>query len=184
MPVRRIPKSYRNVTGIYASSKSIDSAMFESTLERDFITLLEFDSHVLEFEVQPVKIEWTDQNGKHRRYFPDVIFKRKTKQQGWKFKIMTEVEVRTVLQKNAKFLQPFIRRGADREGDMNLLDNKLRELKSSTLAQLLSELVQSDWDKAALLPTLWYLVGTRQMICDLESSPLNMNTPILRFGYG
>jgi hypothetical protein len=213
MPVRRIPKSYRNVTGIHASSKSIDSAMFESTLERDFITLLEFDSRVLEFEVQPVKIEWTDKNGKRRRYFPDVIFKRKTKhgietvlievkyrsdlkekwdelkpklkaglhyakQQGWKFKIMSEVEIRSVLQKNAKFLQPFIRRGADREGDMDLLDNKLRELKSSTPAKLLDELVQSDWDKAALLPTLWYLVGTRQIRCDLENEALNMNTPI------
>ena len=43
MPIRKIPKNYSNVTGIAAHSKSDGQAMFESTLERDFLMLLEFD---------------------------------------------------------------------------------------------------------------------------------------------
>ena len=42
MPVRKIPKNYRNVTGIAAHAKADGPAAYESTLERDFITLLEF----------------------------------------------------------------------------------------------------------------------------------------------
>ncbi|RUM92362.1 MAG: heteromeric transposase endonuclease subunit TnsA [Thiomicrospira sp.] len=213
MPVRIIPKNYRNVTGIHASAKAEEQAMFESTLERDFITLLEFDNSVISFHVQPVEIKWVDQNGKNRSYIPDILFKRKTqngvekvlvevkyrsdlkedwgelkpklkaglhyaKQQGWKFKIMTEVEIRTIFLKNAKFLMSFIHRGADREGDMELIDNRLKNLKKSTPKELLDKLAYSDWDKAALLPTLWYLVGTGQIHCELHHDPLNMNTPI------
>lgn len=72
MPVRKIPKNYRNVTGIAAQSKAIGEARFESRLERDFIALLEFSPEVARYEVQPVKIEWKDAQGKPRYYRPDV----------------------------------------------------------------------------------------------------------------
>jgi len=213
MPVRLIPKNYRNVTGIHSSSKSEDRAMFESTLERDFITTLELLDEVSHFEVQPVKIEWVDDNGKNRSYTPDVLYSRKTpsgnekilvevkyrsdlkkdwidlkpkfkaairfaKSQGWKFKIMTEIEIRTPFLKNAKFLRPFLREGARNEGDMTLIDGKLKELKQSTPNDLLVALASNDWDKAVLLPTLWYLVATNQIAADLISHELNMMTPI------
>lgn len=212
MSVRTVPKSYRNVTGVVAQTKAEDKAMFESTLERDFITLLEFDNQVVSYDVQPVKIEWLDKDGKSRSYTPDILYKKKVKgkiqtflvevkyrtdikenwdtlkpkfiaairyakSQGYRFKLMSEVEIRTDYLTNARFLNPFINRGADYEGDMTLIDEKLKELKQSTPALLLSELASSDWDKAALLPTLWYLIGTNQIKCDL-SSKLNMNTPI------
>lgn len=51
MPVRKIPKNYRNVTGIAASSKAIGAAQFESTLERDFLALLDFSAEVVRYEV-------------------------------------------------------------------------------------------------------------------------------------
>ncbi|MEA1987841.1 MAG: heteromeric transposase endonuclease subunit TnsA [Pseudomonadota bacterium] len=213
MPVRLIPKNYRNVTGIHSSSKSEDRAMFESTLERDFITTLELLDEVSHFEVQPVKIEWVDDNGKNRSYTPDVLYSRKTpsgnekilvevkyrsdlkkdwidlkpkfkaairfaKSQGWKFKIMTEIEIRTPFLKNAKFLRPFLREGARNEGDMTLIDGKLKELKQSTPNDLLVALASNDWDKAVLLPTLWYLVATNQIAADLINHELNMMTPI------
>jgi hypothetical protein len=73
LSVRNIPKNYRNVTGVLASSKSEGAAMFESTLERDFLMLLDFDPHVEFYDVQPVKIEWLDDMGKHRSYTPDVL---------------------------------------------------------------------------------------------------------------
>lgn len=64
MPVRKILKNYRNVTGIAANSKAVGQAIFESTLERDFITLLEFDPHISSFEVQPLTIRWIEANYK------------------------------------------------------------------------------------------------------------------------
>lgn len=68
MPVRKIPKNYRNVTGVHASDKSIGDAQFESTLERDFITLLEFFPDVDRFEVQPRLIKWLDVSGKQHKH--------------------------------------------------------------------------------------------------------------------
>lgn len=63
MPVRKVPKNYRNVTGLAAAEKSAGAAQFESTLERDFLALLEFSPEVERFEVQPLKIEWHDEHG-------------------------------------------------------------------------------------------------------------------------
>ncbi|ASX10981.1 TPA: TnsA endonuclease N-terminal domain-containing protein [Aeromonas dhakensis] len=73
MPVRSIPKNYRNVTGVAAHSKAVGKVMFESTLERDFLSLLEFDREVESFEVQPVRLNWQDGRGRVRSYTPDVL---------------------------------------------------------------------------------------------------------------
>ncbi|MFN3900850.1 MAG: heteromeric transposase endonuclease subunit TnsA [Alishewanella aestuarii] len=73
MPIRNIPKNYRNVTGVAANSKAKDKAMFESTLERDWLTLLQFSAEVERFEVQPVKVPWFDEKGKEHSYTPDVL---------------------------------------------------------------------------------------------------------------
>lgn len=73
MPVRNIPKNYRNVTGVAAHRKAVGKAMFESTLERDFLTLLEFNQSVDSFEVQPLTIHWVDGANKERIYTPDVL---------------------------------------------------------------------------------------------------------------
>lgn len=73
MPVRTIPKNYRNVTGIAAASKAGGAAQFESTLERDFLSLLEFSPDVKSIDPQPVKVEWLDARGYQRIYTPDVF---------------------------------------------------------------------------------------------------------------
>lgn len=73
MPVRKIPKNYRNLTGILPSQKSVGNAEFESSLERDVLIYFEFQNHVTEYEVQPVQIDWKDSLGKTRTYTPDVL---------------------------------------------------------------------------------------------------------------
>ena len=212
MSARRIPKNYRNVTGIAAHKKSTDVAAFESTLERDFLTLIEFSPEVESFEVQPVTIEWTDPRGKSRRYTPDVLvnytqkskriptlfevkyrsdmakvwselkpkFKKAlsfAKNQGWRFKIASEVEIRTPLLDTARFLLPFTRQGPGIEAHMELLDTKLHELGKTTPRQLVECIFEDEWNQAKLLPTLWYLVGTFQVGCNF-SEPITMKTPI------
>ncbi|WP_374351871.1 TnsA endonuclease N-terminal domain-containing protein [Chitinimonas sp.] len=213
MPVRKIPKNYRNVTGVAAHAKAEGDAMFESTLERDFIALLEFDQAVERFEVQPIKLDWTDDKSRARTYTPDVLatfkphglprrtvlyevkyrsdlhadwtelrqkFKvaiRYARQQGWRFKIVTEVEIRTPYLDNATFLLPFVRQGPAEEAHMALLVDRLAELHRTTPTELLAACFQDEWHRAALIPTLWYLVGTRQIGADLNEK-LTMTSPI------
>lgn len=109
MPVRKIPKNYRNVTGIAAQTKAIGEAQFESPLERDFITLLEFSTDVARYEVQPVKIEWIDAQGKPRYYRPDVRveFCDELKRPPWLY----EVKCRDDLRTNWDELRPKFRQG-------------------------------------------------------------------------
>lgn len=207
MPIRSIPKNYRNVTGIAVHSKSYGVAGFESTLERDFITLLEFSSEVEGFEVQPVAVEWTEGN-KQRRYTPDVLAHytsnserpatlfevkyrsdlkrhwvelkpkfiraiRYSKERSWKFKLITEVEIRTPLLENARFLLHFVRQGPISEAHMELLDKALQREGPISVKGLLKAVFNDEWNQAKLLPTLWYLVGTYQVGCDLDQ-PVTM----------
>jgi hypothetical protein len=68
MPVRKIPRSHRRVTGLVASTKNRRMAGFESSLERDLILLLEFDLNVENYEEQPCQIEFHDKEGYRHTY--------------------------------------------------------------------------------------------------------------------
>lgn len=213
MPVRKIPKNYRNVTGIAAHGKADGPAAFESTLERDFIALLEFDPHVASFEVQPVKLKWQDDKGVARSYTPDVLvtfygreelfplilyevkyrselkrawpdlrpkFKAAihyAKANGWRFKLVTEVEIRSPYLQNARFLLPFLRQALPSTEDQQCLLVQLASLEQTTPAELLTILSNDQWEQARLLPALWYLVATQQVGIDLEQA-LTMSSPI------
>ncbi len=56
---------------------------------------------------------------------------RFAKAQGWRFKIITEQEIRTPYLANAQFLLPFIRQGPPPVEDMDLLDAALLDLRES-----------------------------------------------------
>ncbi|MCP3243254.1 TnsA endonuclease N-terminal domain-containing protein [Aeromonas hydrophila] len=201
MPVRSIPKNYRNVTGVAAHSKAVGKVMFESTLERDFLSLLEFDREVESFEVQPVRLSWLDDRGRARSYTPDVLvyyrnggrrpvlwevkyrddlrtnwleyrpkFRaavRYARERGWRFRLITEREIRGVRLDNAKFLLPILRRGCPDAGDVSSVLDGLRVSGCSTPAQLLSLLILDTTERARLLPVLWYLVAIGRVGTDL-----------------
>lgn len=111
MPERKIPKNYRNVTGIAASDKAVGSAGFESTLERDLLQILEFDIYVDRLEVQPVQIHWADSNGKSRIYTPDVFvqYRRDIAPAKHMRHLLCEVKYREDLRKNWADLYPKFR---------------------------------------------------------------------------
>jgi len=73
MPIRIVPKNYRNLTGLVYNSRTATMTAFESSLERDFLLLLDFDPDVECFEEQPVKIIYHDDNGRRHTYTPDVL---------------------------------------------------------------------------------------------------------------
>lgn len=102
MPVRKVPKSYRNVTGLTGSKKAIGSAQFESPLESDFHTLLRFDSHVSAFEVQPVTIPTVTLDQNPGTYTPDaLVFYRNDilPYRSWRPRLI-EIKLREDLKKN------------------------------------------------------------------------------------
>lgn len=212
MPIRQIPKNYRNVTGVIASVKVDAPVQFESTLERDFYTLLEFAPEVSYYEVQPVAISWHD-GCRSRRYTPDVIVfyrddkqprpptmlcevkyrselrdrwtelhpklrsgVRYARQNGMRFKIITETEVRTPYLANAKFLLPYRRAQVDADHAVMLLTT-LRELRQASPAMLVAAVFRDEWHRAALLPTLWCLIGSFRVGADLHV-PITMDSTI------
>jgi len=71
-PIRKIGLGRRAVAGQLASDKQLDSggASFESSLERDFFILLEFNPRVVRWDPQPCRIA-VAQTG--TTYVPDVL---------------------------------------------------------------------------------------------------------------
>ena len=214
MAKRIVPKNYRNVTGIAASQKC-DSAQFESTLERDYLALLEFDKNVKYFDVQPITIKWFESEGKERSYTPDVLvtynehqlavanqkpllceikyrddikknwktlkpkFKaaiKYAKQHGWRFKLITEVEIKTSYTNNAKFLLTYLQRDENETFSL-ILKRQLHELRECTIESLLKSVFIDKWSQAELIPTLWQLIAQGQIGTDLNQ-PLTMSSSI------
>src|SRR6266705_3305876 len=146
MPVRTVPKNYRSLTGLVPNTRTQSMTAFESSLERDFFLLLDFNPDVEFFEEQPVKIVYHDANGRRRTYTPDVLVRyrndrpparhikpllcevkyrddlrqhwvayrpkfraagRYARQQGWRFRVVTERHIRTPYLDNVKFLRSY-----------------------------------------------------------------------------
>ncbi|SCZ64684.1 TnsA endonuclease N-terminal domain-containing protein [Thiohalomonas denitrificans] len=103
MPVRRIPKNYRHVTGMLGSSRSERKPFYESPLERDFFILLDFDPRVASFEEQPVAVHYQDDMGTWRRYTPDVLVLYK--EEAHKRPLLFEIKPREVLRSEWKSLE-------------------------------------------------------------------------------
>jgi hypothetical protein len=210
MPVRKIPKNYRCITGIISAQKAVGEAGYEASLERDFLLLLEFDPAVKAFEVQPLRVNWRDQSGRRRRYTPDcrvdyvdglrkptifeIKFRRclwadwnelrqayraavhETALEGFRFKILTEKEIRTTYLDCVKFLLPFVRRGTD-HASQQLVLTTIDKVRVTTPRELMTRISDTRSKHALLMPSLWYLIGTFQIYSDL-TKPLTMDSRI------
>lgn len=70
MPVRNVSNRGGNIIGYFPSIKMGRMVAFESTIERDLIYLLDYESHVASFSEQPMRITYLDE-GLTRTYTPD-----------------------------------------------------------------------------------------------------------------
>ena len=180
MPIRKIPKNYRNITGIAPHNKAVGAAAYESSLERDFLTLLAFNQDVQRFEVQPLAIEWFDTAGKRHVYTPDVLVHyqcdvivyevkyrsdlrenwqqlkpkfqaalRFCKQNGWRFKLITEVEIHTDFLRNARFLLPIPHTNTIRNRIQKIVPQiKMAKRLSCQAAEMKFSLLQGNFPNA------------------------------------
>ncbi|MBM0238239.1 TnsA-like heteromeric transposase endonuclease subunit [Micromonospora sp. ATA32] len=74
-PVRSFPvyRGQRNNTGLWWSATTGAHAGFESWLERDHLTLLDFDPVVVAISSQPFWLLWDDDAGRRRSHAPDFF---------------------------------------------------------------------------------------------------------------
>lgn len=71
--VREIGFKASSLSGQICSTKINKPIQFESSLERDFIYLIEFDRKVSFYLEQPLEITYRDSTGQNRKYTPDFL---------------------------------------------------------------------------------------------------------------
>lgn len=123
MSVRKVSNRGGNIIGKFPSFKMKRAIQFESTLERDYLYLLDYAADVTFFEEQPLLVEY-QHDGKARRYTPDfhivqcgrnilaeckpaalvntdenqrkfAAARQLCDARGWEFKIVTDAELRS-----------------------------------------------------------------------------------------
>lgn len=211
MSARIVPKNYRNLTGLVYNSRTQSLSMFESTLERDYLLLLDFDSSVECYEEQPVTIKYSDGGGRCHRYTPDIFvryrranvvdappllgeikyredlrqhwteYKPKFKAayryamaRDWRFRLLTEREIRTPYLNTIKFLRQY-RDLPVNELRLTQILTAMAQQQKTDPTRLLASITKDRWHQAELLPGLWQLIGLRQIGADLEQ-PLTMRS--------
>jgi len=97
-------------------------------------------------------------------------------EQGWSYKIRTEVEIRTDRLRNAVFLYRFLSNGPPDPKHARILLECLRRLSGSSPATLLAA-CHPGVERALALPALWYLIASRRAAADLDV-PLTMDSQI------
>lgn len=93
MPVRKIPKSFRTVTGRFTSIKNGQKVIwYESKGEHDYFLTLEFEPNVLCYEEQPLEVPG-EVNGRKVVYTPDCLVTHKFDRLPLLVEVKTEEEV-------------------------------------------------------------------------------------------
>jgi len=110
MKNRKIGYTYGSVSGNF-SFRQEKSIAFESLLEKDLLTLLEYNQKVLDVVEQPVTLEYTNNNGREASYTPDFLVYFKTKIGGGIFSpydkpLLIEVKPHNILRKKFNELRP------------------------------------------------------------------------------
>jgi len=97
-------------------------------------------------------------------------------QKGWRFKILTEKEIRTEFQYNARFLVRYLRADIDPDKMNHILD-LIKEFEVSTPQELMVASSSSAKMQGYYLFTIWYLVANGFICCDLTRR-VHMSTDI------
>lgn len=107
---------------------------------------------------------------------------RECKKKGWKFKILTEVEIRTQRLKNLQFLDFFCTSVLHCEDAYRLaLVGSLNRLGSTTPKELLTATFHDHMKRAEVLPVLWRMICDGSIETNLDK-PLTMHSTIYYVG--
>lgn len=131
------------------------------------------DGDVVMYEVKPRDVLWRNWSDYRYRFKQAIKYGKK---HGYRFKIVTEKEIRSVYGNNIRFLQNY---KADSPYDprYSLILKSLKEGGESTPDKLIRSLAKSRRSQAELLYTVWRLVADRVVYIDLDE-PIQMTSPI------
>lgn len=101
---------------------------------------------------------------------------RYAKREGWRFRILTEREIRTERLNNAKFFLPYRDRGTD-EDDIYSIAMVLERQGISTPNRVLDCPSLGYLTRGRLISILWHMVAKGLVIIDFDQ-PFGMNSPI------
>ncbi|MDP1635984.1 MAG: TnsA endonuclease N-terminal domain-containing protein [Gallionellaceae bacterium] len=104
------------------------------------------------------------------------------KERGWKFKLLTDREIRTPYLVNAKFLLGY--KNPDPYPKFEIVQmvlDRVRELRETDVETLLVSIYRDKWNQAELLPVVWHLIAIRRIGNDL-TQPITMRSKIWRMG--
>ncbi|HEY9017760.1 TnsA endonuclease N-terminal domain-containing protein [Thiomicrospira sp.] len=112
---RKIGYTYGSLSGVY-SFRGEKSISFESKLERDLLSLLEFDDSVIDVIEQPFTIEYENQNGRLVTYTPDFLVEFKASLTSCSYdtyrkSLLIEVKPDNILEKRIDELRPKFKTG-------------------------------------------------------------------------
>jgi predicted nuclease of restriction endonuclease-like (RecB) superfamily len=199
---RKIKASNKLSTrGKHNSTKMFRMIPWESTLERDFIKLLDFDQSVTYFEFQPMRIDYAYQ-GKKLKYYPDFLIQKsdsksylyevkafeKTKDE--RNKIKFQVGRKYCQEKNMTYVvvsEKDIRKGylienldilteiRDESTSRRIMNEIIRKVKDlggkSTVGDLRKNL--DNIDETDFECNLYYLIYNHELVVNLITAPIN-----------
>ena len=204
-PARKIGISTRSYTGRVSNGGT--STAFESSLERDFLILLDFDREFESICEQPVKIKYTHQ-GRSCSYIPDFLVDYR-----YGGTILYEIKFREDLKRNWTDLRPrfkaavaycrkrgwhfkimteveirgvhldnarFLRSYASRPSQDALEEHVVRTLAilgRTTPEMLMLAAFEEKYHRMAALSALWRLVAIGRVEACLDE-PISLQTPV------
>jgi len=176
---------------------------YESTLEKDFIYLLDYDQCISEYEEQPVNIEYYV-NGKKHHYIPDFlaiidyqkwIFECKPEifvnneenlqkfqaaryfcsKNSWQFLVITDEMIRGGFYlRNVKYLTTFARIAVPSEIRLRLLNLLFNEVNPIPISEV--EVKLTNYDRAQTLPALFYMTYFHEISMPIHDEPISPKT--------
>ena len=113
MPIRKIPRNGRSITGRVATYNGSGSVEHESLLERDAFLILDFDPDAASIDSQPRRIEYLGANAQGkpctRTYIPDFLVQYSPA--SGRPPLLVEVKYAEQLRADREVLMPKIRAG-------------------------------------------------------------------------
>ena len=101
---------------------------------------------------------------------------RHARENGWSFRIYTEVEIRTPRLANAKYFLPYVSRQVD-ENHVMRLEQALSRFGVSTPNEVLDAAQQREGERGWMLGVLWHLIAVGRIEMDFDKA-LTMQSSI------
>ncbi|ESU34118.1 hypothetical protein G3A_02785 [Bacillus sp. 17376] len=193
------PSKKVSIRGKHRSQKMSSMIPWESTLERDYLKIAEFDSMITYISSQPISITYLFE-GKEKTYFPDFLIKTRdfkeylvevkpeskkylsenqikfqagmsyAKENGIEFRILSEKDIRKgFLLENLDLLTD----SRFEYTDVKIMNRMLEELRKSPGGITIGSFRQiMKMEQGEFILNLYYLIYSQKIKADLEREPI------------